>query len=38
MFDFELRAAPTLLEVGYYAGFGVENAQGFGCVGQIARN
>ena len=31
-FDFELTAAPILHEVGYYAGFGVENAQGFGCV------
>lgn len=31
-FDFELEAAPALQEVGYYAGFGVENAQGFGCV------
>lgn len=31
-YDFEITAAPDLLEIGYYAGFGVENAQGFGCV------
>ncbi len=31
-FDFEIGAAPELLQVGYYAGFGGENAQGFGCV------
>lgn len=30
-FDFSLRAAPALLETGYLAGFGNENAQGFGC-------
>jgi CRISPR-associated endoribonuclease Cas6 len=37
-FDFEIKAAPVLLEVGYYAGFGVENAQGFGCVAEIERH
>ncbi len=34
-YDFELSAPPALMEIGYYAGFGVENAQGFGCVGVI---
>lgn len=31
-YDFEITAPPALLEIGYYAGFGTENAQGFGCV------
>ncbi|MBX2929685.1 MAG: CRISPR-associated endoribonuclease Cas6 [Saprospiraceae bacterium] len=34
-YDFEISAAPDLLQIGYYAGFGVENAQGFGCVGVV---
>lgn len=34
-YDFELSAPPAWMELGYYAGFGVENAQGFGYVGVI---
>ncbi len=30
-FDFELEAPPELIEIGLNAGFGAENAQGFGC-------
>ncbi len=32
LYDFEITAPPELLEIGYYAGFGTENGQGFGCV------
>jgi len=32
MFDFELAAPPNMQSAGYYAGFGQENSQGFGCV------
>ncbi len=31
MFDFELQAPPELQRIGYYAGFGRLNSQGFGC-------
>ncbi|MBU0763843.1 MAG: CRISPR-associated endoribonuclease Cas6 [Bacteroidetes bacterium] len=31
LFDFRLKAAPELIRIGYYAGFGKENSQGFGC-------
>ncbi|HMO41087.1 MAG TPA: CRISPR-associated endoribonuclease Cas6 [Saprospiraceae bacterium] len=31
-YEFGITAPPELLEIGYYAGFGTENAQGFGCV------
>lgn len=31
LFDFELSAPPELQRVGYFAGFGKENSQGFGC-------
>lgn len=31
-YDFQITAPPELLEIAYYAGFGTENAQGFGCV------
>ncbi len=31
-FEFELTAPPELQEIGYYAGFGNLNSQGFGCV------
>ena len=31
VFDFELDAPRELVEVGILAGFGKENAQGFGC-------
>lgn len=34
-FDFEINGPAELMEIGYYAGFGVENAQGFGCVGVV---
>jgi CRISPR-associated endoribonuclease Cas6 len=30
-FDFELKAPKELIEIGLNAGFGAENAQGFGC-------
>lgn len=30
-FDFERQAPPDLIEIGLNAGFGAENAQGFGC-------
>ncbi len=29
-FDFEITAPPEFLRIGYYAGFGVKNANGFG--------
>lgn len=32
LFNFELTAPAQLQEIGYYAGFGEKNAQGFGCV------
>jgi CRISPR-associated endoribonuclease Cas6 len=32
MYEFELTAPPELHEIGYYAGFGHLNSQGFGCV------
>jgi CRISPR-associated endoribonuclease Cas6 len=32
-FDFEITAPAPLLRLGYYAGFGEDNAQGFGYVG-----
>jgi len=32
LFDFELTAPKPILEVGYLAGFGRYNAEGFGCV------
>ena len=31
MFNFELKAPPELQRIGYYAGFGRLNSQGFGC-------
>lgn len=31
-FEFELTTSPELQEIGYYAGFGQLNSQGFGCV------
>ncbi len=33
MYEFELTAPVQLHEIGYYAGFGHLNSQGFGCVG-----
>lgn len=36
-YDFEITAPPELLEIAYYAGFGTENAQGFGCVEIIGK-
>ena len=33
LFEFELKLAPALQEIGYYAGFGHLGSQGFGCVG-----
>lgn len=32
MFEFELHAPGELQQIGFYAGFGHENSQGFGCV------
>lgn len=32
LFDFELTAPKELLQIGYFGGFGSNNAQGFGCV------
>lgn len=32
LFDFELITPAPLQEIGFYAGFGEKNAQGFGCV------
>jgi CRISPR-associated endoribonuclease Cas6 len=32
MFDFSLTAPEYMQEMGYYAGFGMNNAMGFGCV------
>lgn len=36
LFDFRLIAPAALLKTGYYAGFGKENSQGFGC-GEILK-
>ncbi|GAB4499823.1 MAG: CRISPR-associated endoribonuclease Cas6 [Saprospiraceae bacterium] len=38
MFDFELDVPRELLEVGLLAGFGKENAQGFGCGAILQKN
>ncbi|WP_241274646.1 CRISPR-associated endoribonuclease Cas6 [Belliella calami] len=31
-YEFKLKASPLLQELGYYGGFGTQNALGFGCV------
>ncbi|MEL6254562.1 MAG: CRISPR-associated endoribonuclease Cas6 [Bacteroidota bacterium] len=38
LFDFELKAPPELIRTGFLAGFGGENALGFGAVSMIGGN
>jgi CRISPR-associated endoribonuclease Cas6 len=37
LFDFEITAAITLIQVGYHAGFGEKNSLGFGCCEVLTR-
>jgi len=37
LFDFALKAPVELIKTGYYAGFGENNSQGFGCAELIAK-